>query len=62
MNACYLGTLIRANPSVVSIVFSSPEEAKVDVKLMQARFKGTDAFDFETIEKRNAVQWFLYFL
>lgn len=62
MNTCDLGTLMRSNPSVASIVFPSPEDVEVDVKLMKARFKGIDSFDFDTNEKRNAVQWFLDFL
>ena len=60
MNSCDLGTLMRSNPPVVSIVFPSLEDTEVDVKLMKARFKGVDSFDSN--EKRNAVQWFLDFL
>ncbi|CAB3988888.1 Hypothetical predicted protein [Paramuricea clavata] len=62
MNTCDLGTLMRSNPSVTSIVFPSPEDVEDDVKLMKARFKGIDSFDFDTNEKRNPVQWFLDFL
>ena len=53
MNSCDLGTLMRSNPPVVSIVFPSLEDTEVDVKLMKARFKGVDSFDSN--EKRNAV-------
>lgn len=60
MNSCDLGTLMRSNPPVASIVFPSLEDTEVDVKLMKARFKGVDSFDSN--EKRNAVQWFLDFL
>ena len=60
MNSCDLGTLMRSNPPVVSIVFPSLEDTEVDVKSMKARFKGVDSFDSN--EKRNAVQWFLDFL
>ena len=62
MNTCNLGTLMRSNPSVASIVFPSLEDAEADVELMKARFKGIDSSDFDTNEKRNAVQWFLDFL
>ena len=62
MDTCDLGTLMRSNPSVASVVFPSLEDAEVDVKLMKARFKGINSVDFDSDEKRNAVQWFLDFL
>ena len=62
MNTCDLGTLMRSNPSVASVVFPSLEDAEVDVKLMKARFKGIYLVDFDSDKKRNAVQWFLDFL
>ena len=62
INTCDLGTLMRSNPSVASVVFPSLEDVEVDVKLTKAKFEGVDSSDFDTNEKRNDVLWFIDFL